>query len=211
MNVFDIKTVIMTPLIKLIIKHPKIMKAKIFMKVMVYFPEKISESYDEKIQKSEIDYMASILDGLEYVDNKPQKIIDLCTGTGIAAISAAKYFPKAFVEGIDQSYEMVKISKEKAKRQRIKNLNFKKGNAANLLYKDNEFDLVITSNAPIYLSEISRVLKQGGEVLVSFSFSGKAFIKAEKEIVKLIEKNGLTLIKIKNVKKGVFILGQKRE
>lgn len=208
-DIFKLKSILMTWIIKLIVKYPGIMESKLFLKAMLVFPEKVSKTYDKKIEESGIDYQASFLNGLNHVKNEPEKILDLCTGTGFAAFLAAKHFSNASVEAIDQSSEMIRISQEKSKKEGIDNVLFEIGNATDLKYTDNEFDLVVTSNAPIYLSEAVRVLKSGGSILVAFSFGGDAFIKSRKEISNLLEKNGLTLQKLGSSKKGVFILGQK--
>lgn len=42
--------------IKLIVKRPKSMESKIFLKAMLIFPEKISKSYDSKVMNSVIAY-----------------------------------------------------------------------------------------------------------------------------------------------------------
>lgn len=41
---FDLETVLMTPIIKIIIKRQKLMKSKIFLGAMLVFPKKISKS-----------------------------------------------------------------------------------------------------------------------------------------------------------------------
>lgn len=79
-----------------------------------------------------------------------------------------------------------------------------------LNYSDNEFDMVVTSNAPVYLEEAVRVIKPGGEILVAYSF-GEIFNKAKKDVIKLLQKNGLELEKLKSPDKGVFILGRKEK
>ncbi len=66
-------------------------------------------------------------------------------------------------------------------------------------------------DAPVYLSEAARVLKPGGDILVTFSFGGKAFENARGEIIRLLEKNELSLVNLKSSGKEAFILGRKKQ
>lgn len=209
-SLFDLKTILMTPLIKWVIKHPMMMESRIFLMVMRVFPEKISHSYDSKVKKSSIDYLLALSDGLAQISKNPQSILDICTGTGLAAFMAAKRFPKASVVGVDQSDSMVHIAKRKIADSDKDRIRFEFGNALELTYGDKEFDLIITSNAPVYLSEATRVLKSGGNLFIAFSFGGKAFENASSVITRLMEQNGLSLITLKSSGKGSFILGQKK-
>jgi ubiquinone/menaquinone biosynthesis C-methylase UbiE len=76
-------------------------------------------------------------------------------------------------------------------------------------YSDSEFDMVVTSNAPVYLEEAVRVLKPGGIILVAYSFGGEAFNKAKEEVNDLLNNNRLELELLKTSDKWVFILGRK--
>ena len=104
---------------------------------------------------------------------------------------------------------MIDIARRKEKESEIKNTHFKKGNATALDYDDNEFDFILTSNAPIYLFEATRVLRPGGLLLVVYSFSGDAFVNAKKSITLYLKKNGLKLVEIKSMGSGAYVLGQK--
>jgi len=210
-NVFDFKTVLMTPLIKWAIRHPELMESKIFLKAMIVFPEKISHSYDSKVKESGIDYLLALKDGLTQISNTPQSILDLCTGTGLAAFMVADRFPLASIVGLDQSSSMVDIARGKVPDADKKRIRFETGNAADLSYGDAKFDLIVTSNAPVYLSEAARVLKPGGDILVTFSFGGKTFENARGEIIRLLEKNELSLVNLKSLGKEAFILGRKKQ
>jgi|LGOV01.1.fsa_nt_gb ubiquinone/menaquinone biosynthesis C-methylase UbiE len=209
-NIFNFKTVMMTPLIKWAIRHPGLMESKIFLRAMIVFPEKISYSYDSKAKESDIDYLLAFKDGLTQISNTPQSILDLCTGTGLAAFMVADRFPLASIVGLDQSHSMVDIAQGKIPDADKKRIRFEIGNAADLSYGDAEFDLIVTSNAPVYLSEAARVLKPDGNILVMFSFGGKAFENARGEIIRLLEKNELSLVDLKSSGKGAFILGRKK-
>lgn len=208
-SLFDLKTVLMTPLIKWVIRHPMMMESRVFLMAMRVFPEKISHSYDSKVKESSIDYLLALSDGLAQISKNPQSILDLCTGTGLAAFMAAERFPIASVVGVDQSGSMVHIAKGKVADVDKGRIRFEVGNAIKLTYNDEEFDLIITSNAPVYLSEAARVLKSGGDIVVAFSFGGKTFENASSEITRLLEQNGLSLVNLKSSGKGSFILGQK--
>jgi len=137
-------------------------------------------------------------------------ILDLCTGTGFAAFMALERFPNASVTGIDQSASMIELANGKVKTLDAARIKFEIGNAAKLFFRDGSYDLVTTSNAPVYLSEATRVLKPGGQILVAYSFGGEAFADTENEIKCLLDKNGFNLLTLMSIGMGAFILGQKK-
>jgi ubiquinone/menaquinone biosynthesis C-methylase UbiE len=205
-----LKTLLLTPLIKIMIRYPGLMESKLFLKAMAVFPAKVSDAYDRKITESGIDYKAALQEGLARVPGIPHHILDLCTGTGLAAFNAAKVFPSAQIDALDQASEMIEIANNKAKEIKPNIINFRKADATNLEYNDNRFDLIISSNAPIYLNEAVRVLKKDGFMLVVFSFGGMAFIKARKQIVDFLDNHGLKLIALNSAGSGAYIIGQKQ-
>lgn len=97
------------------------------------------------------------------------KVLDVCTGTGDIAIYFAKLLPCAKITGIDFSPEMLKIASVKA--QNLKNINFIEGDALNLPFQDDEFDITFISfglrnltDLEQGLKEMKRVTKPGGIV-----------------------------------------------
>ena len=209
LNIFKMKRFLFTPLIKWIVMNPGVMKSKLFLKVMLIFPSMVSKTYDKKIAGSGYDYYKALEQGLGRISNKPQKILDLCTGTGFAAFKVAAAFPFSSIDAIDQINGMLDIARKKAKERSINNIDFKTGNAASLDYEDNKFDFIVTSNAPIYLSEAARVLEPEGLLLVIYSFSGDAFLHLKADINQYLHDNGIELLEMKSTGNGVYILGQK--
>jgi demethylmenaquinone methyltransferase/2-methoxy-6-polyprenyl-1,4-benzoquinol methylase len=208
-NLFKCKTLFLTPFIKIAIKHPDFMKSKVFLKMMFVFPAKISKSYDQKISESGENYQAALDQGLTRIFNKPLDILDLCTGTGFAAFKTAEAFPAATIDAVDHVEEMIKIARKKKEESSIKNIRFKIGNAVHLNYGDSEFDLIVTANAPVYISEVVRVLRPNGLFLLVYSFGGDAFVKAQNSMARYLKKNGIELLEIESIGAGVYVLGQK--
>ncbi|MEA1911491.1 MAG: class I SAM-dependent methyltransferase, partial [Spirochaetota bacterium] len=209
LNIFKIKVFFFAPLIKWILKNPGLMESKLFLKAMLIFPKMISKTYDKKIAKSGPTYPKALELGLTQIPKSPERILDLCTGTGFSAFKAAEVFPSSSINAIDQIIEMLDIARKKANERGITNINFKTGNAANLDYDNAEFDLILTSNAPIYLSEAARVLKPEGLFLAVYSFSGDAFVTMQVHIAKYLNSSEITLLEVKSTGNGVYILGQK--
>lgn len=201
----------LAPLIKFVLKHPGSMRSWIFVKAMQIFPSRISGTYDEKMGMDGEDTYQALKRGLRSISKKPENILDICTGTGAAVIEAARVFSESKVEGVDQAEKMLEIAREKARDRDIKNVNFKFGNAMELEYDDNSFDLIITSNAPVYLSEAARVLKPGGLILIAFSFGGSAFASQEKHAVRYFERCGIELTDLKIIGDGAYAIGRKEE
>lgn len=101
------------------------------------------------------------------------EILDVATGTGDIAIALAKLRPNTIV-GIDISEKMVAIGKQKVNNAGLQNKIFlQTGDAEDIQFPDEHFDLVTVaygvrnfSNLQEGLSEIYRVMKPGGTLLI---------------------------------------------
>ena len=118
--------------------------------------------------------------------SQPNTILDLATGTADLAIAVAKRNPQAQVIGMDISEKMLDIGKEKVMHQNLANqIELRLGDAAALPFEDNSFDAVIVAfgvrnfeDLDKGLSEISRVLKPGGQaVILEFSMPERFPVK----------------------------------
>ena len=103
----------------------------------------------------------------------PQRVLDLATGTGDFALAADRLGPQQVV-GIDMAIEMLRLGAAKvaAKRPPMP-LELLVGDAEQLPFQDNTFDLVTGAfgvrnfgHIPTGLAEAYRVLKPGGQLLV---------------------------------------------
>ena len=98
-------------------------------------------------------------------------ILDLGSGTGYLSVEIARGATSLQVYGIDLSKQMVKIARRHAKG--VHNAQFVFGNAANLPFKDNSIDLVVSTGAShhwkaphMVFEECYRVLKAGTEAWI---------------------------------------------
>lgn len=103
------------------------------------------------------------------------KVLDVGTGTGILAIEFAKEIPGVEVVGLDLSDIVLELAREKAQKSEASpRVSFKKGDAEDMPFENDTFDMVISGNTlhliknPIrMLNEIQRVLKTDGKFLIS--------------------------------------------
>lgn len=105
---------------------------------------------------------------------KPQRIMDLATGTGDLAIKLAKRIPKARVMGVDLSEKMLSVAAEKVRRQGLDDrIALYQGDAEQLDVADNVLDVVTVAfgvrnfgDLEQGLREIHRALCSGGHIVV---------------------------------------------
>ena len=105
---------------------------------------------------------------------KPQRIMDLATGTGDLAIKLAKRIPQARVMGVDLSENMLAVAAEKVRRQGLDDRIARyQGDAEQLDVADNLLDVVTVAfgvrnfgDLEQGLREIHRALCSGGHIVV---------------------------------------------
>ncbi|MFD1472403.1 demethylmenaquinone methyltransferase [Companilactobacillus mishanensis] len=121
----------------------------------------------------------------DMIQGNPKDILDLCCGTADWSILLANKFQRAHVIGLDFSKEMLKLGQEKVDKTELDNIQLKQGDAMNLDYPDNTFDVITIGfglrnvpDANQVLREIFRILKPGGQLLCLEAF------KVETPVVK---------------------------
>jgi arsenite methyltransferase len=104
-----------------------------------------------------------------------ETVLDLGSGGGIDCFLAAQRVgPEGKVIGVDMTAEMIHLARENARKNTLKNVEFRLGEIENLPLADDSVDVAI-SNCVINLSpdkervfrEIFRVLRKGGRMMVS--------------------------------------------
>ncbi len=106
--------------------------------------------------------------------NQPKLILDVATGTGDLAFAAQKKINPNKIIGLDISNGMLEVGRSKISKRNLKDkLEFIKGDSENLPFENDYFDSVMVSfgvrnfeNLNKGLSEIFRVLKKGGQIVV---------------------------------------------
>lgn len=109
-------------------------------------------------------------------DLKPgEAVLDLGSGAGFDAFLAARRVGESgFVIGTDMTPEMIEKAKANAEELNIKNVAFRFGKIESLPVEDASVDVVISNcvinlspNKKAVFSEIHRVLKPGGRIVIS--------------------------------------------
>ena len=104
----------------------------------------------------------------------PKLILDVATGTGDFAIEMAKILSPEKVIGIDIAETMLQIGRKKIEHKHLASvIEMKEADSENLSFADNSFDVASSAfgvrnfeNLEKGLSEMFRVLKPGGRILI---------------------------------------------
>jgi malonyl-CoA O-methyltransferase len=122
--------------------------------------DRIAPTWETRIRAEHLDALRLALEGIA----APAHVLDVGTGTGVAAHALAGWFPAAEVTGVDLAPGMVAEAERKGGRAR-----FLVADASRLPFADGSFELVVLMNAIPFFDELARVVVPGGTVAVSFS------------------------------------------
>lgn len=109
-----------------------------------------------------------------YLQEKPQQILDVATGTADVALLMAKILRPQSIIGIDIANQMLDLGREKIQRQDLAGvIQLETGDSEQLRFADNSFDAVTVAfgvrnfeNLEKGLAEMCRVLRPGGRVVI---------------------------------------------
>ncbi len=97
-----------------------------------------------------------------------QKVLDVATGSGNTALSAARRFCE--VRGLDYVPELIEQAKSRAQAERL-DVNFEVGDAEDLPYSEGSFDVVLSTLGVMFApdqekaaQELLRVCRPGGKI-----------------------------------------------
>lgn len=146
-------------------------KASITATKMEFEDSFAKESFYNK-QTQDERHLEAILDFLPVKSG--MKILDLGTGSGYLAFAVSKRYPDVSVVGLDIVEKALENNRLRAEKENIRNLNFVTYEGVDVPFADKEFDMVISRYALHHfpkiqtsISEVSRVLKEGGFFFVS--------------------------------------------
>ena len=106
---------------------------------------------------------------LEALPAAPKRVLDLGTGTGLAAFIAARRFAEAEVVGVDLAEGMVEQARRNTPPELAERVRFQQADAVRLPFEPGSFDLVQLANMIPFFDELARVAAPGGHLVLSFS------------------------------------------
>jgi ubiquinone/menaquinone biosynthesis C-methylase UbiE len=130
------------------------------------FFDRAAGSWDDRTGAGSVENLAPLAAAVLKVKDEPERILDVGCGTGAATLFLAREFPRARVRGVDISPAMIRKATSKIGLDPEARVAFREGDASALPWPEDSFDLVTLVNMPLFFSEIDRVLRPGGSVIV---------------------------------------------
>jgi len=157
-------------------------------------------------------YLSAHERALDAVEGTPRRILDLGTGTGAAALVAARRFPDAEVVGVDLSEQMLAEARRKTPPELAARVRFEQADGSRLPYPDGSFDLVTLANMIPFFDELARVTAPGGSALFSFSAGPQTPIWVPPERLRSeLGRRGFTDFAEFHAGSGTALLARRRE
>jgi len=174
------------------------------------FFERSAPGWDERTDAGSPDHLAPLAAAALHVSGPPERVLDIGTGTGEGALMLAREFPRASVRGVDISPSMIRSAQAKIGLDPEGRVAFRVADAAALPYGEGSFDLVTLLNMPPFLSEIDRVLRPGGNVIVAASWGADTpFYTPSSVLERGFRRRGIEPVASADVQQGTYWVGRK--
>lgn len=174
-----------------------------------YFDQRAA-GWDERTGAPSAEHLAALAVGVTKIDRRPERALDLGTGTGVAALFLAREFPHASIRGVDISEEMVRRAQGKVGLDPEGRIAFRVADASALPFADEHFDLVTQVNLPPFFAETARVLRHGGHVVVvASSGSQTPFYTADSVLESGFARRGLVRVSVGTIGSGTYFVARK--
>jgi len=135
----------------------------------------LGPGYNKHIMKIGREFYSSFIDMvIDRSEIHPKaRILDVGSGPGLLALVLAEKYPDAEVVGVDYSPKQVRTADNLLSNSRVYNCSFEVGNAVDLPFEDDSFDVVVSTwsiscwpDIEKGLDEIHRVLVKGGKAFI---------------------------------------------
>ena len=156
-----------------------------------------------------IEHLIPLATAVTHVDTVPERVLDLGTGTGVAALFLAREYPQARIRGVDMSEEMIATAKAKVGLDPEGRIAFRVADASALPFEDESFDLVTQVNVPPFFAEIARVVRPGGHVVLVASKGDRTpFYTPPAVLVRGLSKHGIETLANDAAGGGTYVVGR---
>lgn len=174
-----------------------------------YFDDRALD-WDERTNAPGAAHLAPLAVAVTKIDRRPERALDIGTGTGVAALFVAREFPYASIRGVDISEEMIRRAKAKVGLDPDARVSFRVADASALPYEDGSFDLVTQLNMPPFFAEMSRVLRHGGHAIVAASSGDRTpFFTPDAVLSRGFERCGMTMVTSGRIGSGSYFVARK--
>ena len=154
----------------------------------------VAEGYDHPSLSFFPETAKRLVDHLQL--NPTDNLLDVCTGTGCVALTAAEKLPQCKVTGIDLSSGMLQQAKNKAAEQGLTNAEFHQMDLEHINLPEASFDIATSSFGLFFLEDmtqgltkIASTVRPGGKVAIT-TFTGEAFSPMADIFIKRFESTG---------------------
>lgn len=162
---------------------------------------KINFYVDENVLVPRPDTEVTVEEVINYCNNEKNgkaKILDLCTGSGIIAISLAKCLPNCEIIATDISNKALEVAKKNQLNNKVSNIRWIHSNLFSKIYE--KFDIIV-SNPPYIkkdvINELEEEVKKEPIIALDGGEDGLKFYKEILENAKnYLNKNGAIFLEI---------------
>jgi SAM-dependent methyltransferase len=173
------------------------------------FFDRSAAGWDERVGSRTPRHLAPLAAATARIDAKPERILEIGTGTGECALFLAREYLSASVRGIDISAEMIRSARRKIGLDPQGRVAFRVADAAALPWPEDSFDLVAQVNVPLFFDEIARVLRPGGFVIVAATLgSATPFYTPRQVLERGLRRRGITVVEVGEIEAGTFLVGR---